>query len=133
MKLKTRGEGSAAAIGGTLGIEWAAARSIAFGGLRRTGGTLAVIVSGSLVQAVYPALESSLGRAVGRGAAGLSRAVAVLTPLESKGLEFDAVVVVEPQRMIEEISRGAAALYVAMTRSTQRLHLVTTSDLPAGI
>ena len=43
MKLKTRGEGSAAAIGGTLGIEWAAARSIAFGGLRRTGGTLAVI------------------------------------------------------------------------------------------
>lgn len=43
MKLKTRGEGSAAAIGGTLGIEWAAARSIAFGGLRRTGGSLAVI------------------------------------------------------------------------------------------
>jgi len=70
---------------------------------------------------------------VGRGAAGLSRAVAVLTPQESKGLEFDAAIVVEPQLIVDEIPRGAAALYVAMTRPTQRLHLVTTTALPAGI
>ena len=74
-----------------------------------------------------------MGPDVGRGAAGLNRAVAVLTPQESKGLEFDAVVVVEPQRIVDEIARGAAALYVAMTRPTQRLHLVTTAGLPAGI
>ena len=98
-----------------------------------SGGTLAVIVSGSLVDEIYPALAEQLGRDVGRGAAGLTRAVAVLTPQDSKGLEFDAVVVVEPQRIVDEITRGAAALYVAMTRSTQRLHLVTTGDLPRGI
>lgn len=96
-------------------------------------GTVAVIVSESLVPDVWPALAASLGPAVGRGAAGLNRAVAVLTPQESKGLEFDAVVVVEPQRIVDEIARGAAALYVAMTRPTQRLHLVTSGALPAGI
>ncbi|CAN5392915.1 AAA family ATPase [soil metagenome] len=96
-------------------------------------GTLAVIVSESLVDDVWPALSASLGRDVGRGAVGLNRAVAVLTPQESKGLEFDAVVVVEPQRIVDEIARGAAALYVAMTRPTQRLHLVTTGNLPVGI
>jgi len=96
-------------------------------------GTVAVIVSESLVDDVWPALSASLGQDVGRGAAGLNRAVAVLTPQESKGLEFDAVVVVEPQRIVDEIARGAAALYVAMTRPTQRLHLVTTGNLPVGL
>ncbi len=96
-------------------------------------GTVAVIVSESLVGDVWPALAASLGTDVGRGAAGLNRAVAVLTPQESKGLEFDAVVVVEPQRIVDEITRGAAALYVAMTRPTQRLHIVTTGSLPAGL
>lgn len=96
-------------------------------------GTVAVIVSESLVGDVWPALVTSLGSDVGRGAAGLSRTVAVLTPQESKGLEFDSVVVVEPQRIVDEIERGAAALYVAMTRPTQRLCLVTTGPLPDGI
>lgn len=96
-------------------------------------GTVAVIVSESVLDEVYPVLAEGLGPEVGRGAAGLSRAVAVLTPQESKGLEFDAVVVADPQRIVGEIARGAAALYVAMTRPTQRLHLVTTGELPAGI
>ncbi|MBG6053913.1 DNA helicase IV [Salinibacterium sp. CAN_S4] len=96
-------------------------------------GTMAVIVSDSLVPSIWPSIEERFGVEVGRGAAGLSRAIAVLTPQESKGLEFDSVVVVEPQRIVDEISRGAAALYVAMTRSTQRLHIVTTGALPAGI
>jgi hypothetical protein len=43
MKLRTLGERSAAAIGGAVGIEWADAASISFGGLRRTGGKLAVL------------------------------------------------------------------------------------------
>ena len=96
-------------------------------------GTVAVIVSDSLVASIWPAIERRFATEVGRGAAGLTRAIAVLTPQESKGLEFDSVVVVEPQRIVDEISRGAAALYVAMTRSTQRLHIVTTGALPAGI
>jgi len=43
LKLKTRGEGSAAAIGGRVGLEWADAGSIMLGGLQRTGGSLAVL------------------------------------------------------------------------------------------
>lgn len=96
-------------------------------------GTLAIIASESLIPELYPALVEAFGPAVGRGASGLSRDVAVLTPQEAKGLEFDSVIVAEPQRVVDEIPRGAAALYVAMTRPTQRLHLVTTGAVPDGI
>jgi hypothetical protein len=48
MKLRARGERSAAAIGGAVEIEWADAASITLGGLRRTGGKVAVL---DLVQA----------------------------------------------------------------------------------
>ena len=77
-------------------------------------GTLAVIVSDSLTSSVVDALQQNFAGEVGEGAAGLNKPIAVLTPRESKGLEFDSVVVVEPQRIVDEISRGAAALYVAM-------------------
>ncbi|MCU1544469.1 MAG: ATP-dependent helicase [Microbacteriaceae bacterium] len=96
-------------------------------------GTIAVITSETMVDAIADDLAARFGTDVGRGAAGLNRAVAVLTPQESKGLEFDAAIVVEPQLIVDEIARGAAALYVAMTRPTQRLHLVTTAALPRGI
>ena len=96
-------------------------------------GTLAVIVSDSLTSSVVEALQQNFAGEVGEGAAGLNKPIAVLTPRESKGLEFDSVVVVEPQRIVDEISRGAAALYVAMTRSTQRLSIVASQGLPEGI
>ncbi len=96
-------------------------------------GAVAVIASESLLPEIYPALVEQFGRDVGRGAVGLGRPLAVLTPQEAKGLEFDSVIVVEPQRIVDEIPRGAAALYVAMTRPTQRLHLVTSGEVPSGI
>ena len=92
-------------------------------------GTLAVIVQPRLVDAQYDELAARFGKDVGRAARGLTRAIAVLTPQEAKGLEFDAVVVVEPNEIIASSSRGVGALYVAMTRPTQRLHLVGTSAL----
>jgi len=98
-----------------------------------TDGALAIIASESILPAIYGELVAAFGSEVGRGAVGLLRPIAVLTPQEAKGLEFDSVVVVEPQLIIDEIARGAAALYVAMTRSTQRLALVTTGAIPAGI
>ncbi len=97
------------------------------------GGTVAVIASESMLVPVYLALAEQLGDDVGRGAEGLARPVAVLTPQEAKGLEFDAVVVAEPQQIVDEIPRGAAALYVAMTRPTQRLHIVASRGFPRGI
>ena len=96
-------------------------------------GTIAVIASATVADALYERLAVEFGTAVGRGAVGLRRPVAVITPQESKGLEFDTAIVVEPSVIVDEIERGAAALYVAMTRPTQRLHLVTSGELPAGI
>jgi DNA helicase IV len=58
--------------------------------------------------------------------------VVSVTPLESKGLEYDAVVVVEPDRIVSDTLGGVRALYVALTRATQRLITVnsTTHWLP---
>ncbi|WAZ21426.1 AAA family ATPase [Streptomyces cinnabarinus] len=47
-----------------------------------------------------------------------------LTPELSKGLEFDLVVVVNPERFGEGVE-GAVDRYVAMTRATQRLVVLT--------
>jgi DNA helicase IV len=90
-------------------------------------GTLAVIVPPTLVDAQFAAIAARFGALAGRGAQGLSRSIAVITPQESKGLEFDSVVIVEPADILSGSSRGVGALYVAMTRPTQRLHLVGTS------
>ncbi|BAD56752.1 HelD family protein [Nocardia farcinica] len=58
-------------------------------------------------------------------------AVRVLTVSEVKGLEFDTVLLVEPARIVEESPRGLNDLYVALTRATQRLHVLHTAELPA--
>lgn len=54
------------------------------------------------------------------------------TPLAVKGLEFDAVVVVEPA-LIHAAPNGARQLYVAMTRPVHHLSLVHSAPLPAAI
>ena len=95
-------------------------------------GTIAIIATPDRVDSIARELVTALGAEIGIGPAGLAKPVALLTPQESKGLEFDAVIVVEPQEVIDEHSRGAAALYVAMTRATQRLHVVASGALPAG-
>ena len=108
------------------------------------GGTVAVIVLEPALAGVVASLSAEFGSAafgssvvgssvVGVGAAGLLKEVAVLTPHDAKGLEFDAVVVVDPAGIVAASSRGAGALYVAMTRPTQRLYLVSTGELPAGL
>ena len=48
-----------------------------------------------------------------------------------KGLELDGVVVVEPSRIVSDTEHGLRALYVALTRSTQRLTVVHADELPA--
>ena len=52
---------------------------------------------------------------------------------ETKGLEFDAVLVVEPERIIAAGPRGAAELYVALTRATQRLGVLHRGPLPQAL
>jgi DNA helicase IV len=89
------------------------------------GGTLAVITTEADLASVAAAVLGRFGDTAGRGAAGLNRPIAVLTGYEAKGLEFDAVVLADPDALAGESPRGAASLYVAMTRPTQRLTLVT--------
>jgi hypothetical protein len=52
---------------------------------------------------------------------------------ETKGLEFDAVLVVEPERILAAGPRGAAELYVALTRATQRLGVLHRDPLPRAL
>ena len=54
----------------------------------------------------------------------LESPVVLLTAEQAKGLEFDEVVVVEPEAIAAEGRHGDRALFVAMTRPTQRLTLV---------
>lgn len=52
---------------------------------------------------------------------------------QTKGLEFDAVLVVAPERILADGPRGAAELYVALTRATQRLGVLHIDPLPAEL
>src|SRR4029078_4262820 len=61
---------------------------------------------------------------------GTSR-VRSLTPELSKGLEFDLVVLVDPETFGTGIE-GAVDRYVAMTRATQQLVILTTRSRVAG-
>ena len=54
-------------------------------------------------------------------------------PAETKGLEFDSVLVVDPQRILASGPRGAAELYVALTRATQRLGVLHRDRLPQAL
>jgi UvrD-like helicase C-terminal domain len=61
----------------------------------------------------------------------LDAPVVVLPVSGAKGLEFDAVVLVEPAEVLAESPRGENDLYVALTRATQRLTVVHDAPLPA--
>lgn len=95
-------------------------------------GTLAVIAAPDGVPGLHEALSAEFGPLVGLGADGLALPIVVLSPQESKGLEFDSVVLVDPAG-IAATERGPAGLYVAMTRPTQRLTLVASGTLPEGV
>ncbi|WP_190024088.1 HelD family protein [Streptomyces hiroshimensis] len=86
-------------------------------------GRLAVIAP----RAHHAALSEALPDAAHGPAPDLTRPVVLLDPRQAKGLEFDAVIVTEPAEF------GLSDLYVALTRATQRLGIVHTGTLPAGL
>ena len=51
--------------------------------------------------------------------------VVVLTGLDTKGLEFDGIVVVRPQEIEDESVTGRSTLYVVLTRATQLLTTIS--------
>ena len=96
-------------------------------------GRLAVIAPHALADSVFAGLRDAFSsEVVQHGATALDAPVAVLTVADAKGLEFDAVVLLEPAQILAESPRGANDLYVAITRPTQRLHVLHSGALPPG-
>ncbi|MFC7406789.1 HelD family protein [Georgenia alba] len=83
---------------------------------------------GAVAVIAPPDVAVELGAVLGAGT-DLLGDVVVLTPVEAKGLEFDAVVVVEPAEILDG-DRGLGELYVAMTRTTGTLTVVHTGEVP---
>jgi DNA helicase IV len=83
---------------------------------RETSGTVAVIAPAGLVEEARPDLADD--------------DVRVLDPQSVRGLEFDAVVVAAPEQIAKEI--GFGALYVALTRATERLAIVSAEEQLPG-
>jgi DNA helicase IV len=60
-------------------------------------------------------------------------AVAVVPATLAKGLEFDAVVVVDPAAIVAAEPRGLHRLYVVLTRAVSTLVVLHRGDLPAPL
>jgi UvrD-like helicase family protein len=73
--------------------------------------------------ASWPEFAADAPHATVPAAAGDDRIV-VLTGIDTKGLEFDGIVVVDPDAIEAESPTGRATLYVVLTRATQLLTLV---------
>jgi DNA helicase IV len=62
--------------------------------------------------------------------AATSELVTVVPVTLAKGLEFDHVIVVEPERITAAEVRGLHRLYVALTRAVSRLTVLYSEELP---
>jgi DNA helicase IV len=87
-------------------------------------GTVAVIAPVAALAGLDAEFRAAFGAEAGRGDSGLDHPISLLRAHDAKGLEFDSVVLADPDALMAESERGASALYVAMTRPTQRLTLV---------
>ncbi len=97
-------------------------------------GTIAVITPRGGHAAVAALVTAALPAGVVTSDTGaLGSPVSVLTVADAKGLEFDGVVLVEPAAIVAESRQGINDLYVALTRPTQRLHVVHSGELPPGM
>ena len=99
-------------------------------------GRVAVIAPDSLRAVLADALEEAGtpvvdARDMRKG--GLSEPLVLLAADSANGLEFDSVVVVEPAVIAGETARGLRTLYVALTRPTQRLTVVSLTTPPAAL
>ncbi|TDE20028.1 DUF2075 domain-containing protein [Nonomuraea mesophila] len=96
------------------------------------GGKVAVVVPDRLLGPIGAEVSAAVAGAVvvtpgagrAKGAEALDAPVAVMGVTDAKGLEFDSVIVAEPDLIAAQSPRGPSDLYVALTRATQRLGVV---------
>ncbi|MDR7300495.1 HelD family protein [Haloactinomyces albus] len=94
-------------------------------------GRLAVLLPPERLEAIGALIAEAVpGAVIGTQPEGLDSPVVLLTVEQVKGLEFDSVLVVDPDGVLTESERGLNDLYVALTRATQRLGVVHTGELP---
>ena len=93
-------------------------------------GKLAVIAPGAQVAELAQAIPAAVP---GDRTEVLDSSVALLTVGQSKGLEFDRVVLVDPAGILAQSPAGGHDLYVAITRATHRLTVVHDGDLPPSL
>ena len=94
------------------------------------GGRLAVIAPGARIADLARAIPAAVP---GDRTEVLDSPVALLTVGQSKGLEFDRVVLVDPAGIRGQSPAGGHDLYVAITRATHRLTVVYDGELPASL
>jgi DNA helicase IV len=93
-------------------------------------GRVGVLVPAAREDELGAALTAAVpGAAVGEQP-DLRNRVVLMTVRQAKGLEFDSVIVVQPDEIVAESPRGLSDLYVAVTRATRRLGVLHTADLP---
>ncbi len=101
-------------------------------GVRACVGELLGVVDGTVAVVAPAARRAEVARWAGSWpevadalTGGDDARLVVLTGLDTKGLEFDGIVVVQPDEIEHESVTGRATLYVVLTRSTQRLVTVS--------
>lgn len=107
--------GTVAELAADIGEEWA---------------TVGVVAMPDRMDEVLAALAAA-GLAAGdtRRALELDQPISVVDPPTAKGLEFDVTIVVEPDAFTS-LPNGLRLLYVALTRSVQRLLIVRSRPMP---
>jgi DNA helicase IV len=94
--------------------------------------TVAVVATDQTADAIYEMLRKN-NLACGKpGQAAAEGEISILRPAEAKGLEFDAVVVVEPADFVA-LSGGTGLLYIALTRAVAHLSIVYSADLTPAL
>jgi DNA helicase IV len=125
-----RGLDQVAAVVGAEHAELGAGNGSGNGPGNGQGGRLAVIAPTARIGELARALPVAVP---GDRPEVLDSPVALLTVGQSKGLEFDRVVLVDPAGILAQSPAGGHDLYVALTRATHRLTVVYDGDLPAAL
>ena len=100
--------------------------------LRVGDGRLAVIVPQDAADDLAAAVADALPDAAYGADPDLERQTVVLTVRQAKGLEFDTVIVADPDAVAADPRRGDSDLYVALTRTTNRLGMVKVDNQSAN-
>jgi DNA helicase IV len=120
----------ACAAAGELGAVTAAAAAAE----REEDRSVGIVAPEPLLDAVGAALAAAgIAFSDGRAAVALSDAVTLIPPESAKGLEFDAVIVVEPAGIAAIGDHGLRLLYIALTRAVRTLTLIHARPLPAPL